>query len=77
VWWRDEFLANDRVAERNRQILACANLRRALGEELDKSTATAFGRVPGRRALARLMAVTARAAWSAAARLDPEVRARA
>ena len=36
MWWRDEFLANDRVAERNRQILASARTHApAFGEELE------------------------------------------
>ena len=76
MWWRDGFLANDRVAEHNRRILATARFRHSFGAELEPAGA-GLGRVPGRRALARVLAGSARAAWSMAARLDPEVRARA
>ena len=34
MWWRDEFLANDRVAERDRLILAGARARALRGEDL-------------------------------------------
>lgn len=78
MWQRDEFLALDRVAERNRQLLARARIRSLLdaGGPAPVAHPSGGGRRTLARAGARVIARAAQAAVAAARRLDPEVHVR-
>jgi hypothetical protein len=83
MWQRDEFLALDAVAERNRALLERMRIRSLL--DAGGPTPAAHPSGGGRRTLARasarviarVIARAAQAAWAAARRLDPEVHVRA
>lgn len=74
MWQRDEFLARDAVAERNRDLLERARIRALLDAAGPSSAGHPSG--GGRRTLARVMARAAQAAWAAARHLDPEIHVR-
>lgn len=68
--WRDEFLARERIAERDRAIREVTRARNLLSGE-DVPAAMDGG--TARRAVARLLAAGARGALSMAHRLDAGV----
>ena len=71
MWIRDEFLARDRVAERDRELLASARVRGLLVPRESAPVDLGPDLRVTRRTIARALARAGRAAVAAACRLDP------
>lgn len=71
--WRDEFLARERISERERAVREGARVRNLLSRGLPPETGVAPDGGAARRAVARLLAAGAHGAMAVARRLDAGV----